>query len=187
MRRTTITPEALLIPLCSLLLTFALGMTPWGSTFTTIPSFSREENIAAVRLSGFLKPKVTMGIAESEKGVWVRMGVEGGKEGIEGKVGKVGIIIPASWELEEVRGVHVREVRTKDLGLGTREFTFPYPLPNTPYQIQLLFTTEEPFDSLHFSHDSESPALLKLTRLQYPEGKPEQILKFVKDSVTLLL
>ncbi len=185
MRRTTITPEALLIPLFALLATLALGMTPWGSTFATIPGFSKEEKSAAVRLSGFLKPKVTMGIAESEKGMWIRMRIES-VEGVEGVEG-VKVEVPGSWELEEVRGIHVRDLETRGLSLETREFVILYSLLTTNYSLEFLFTTEEPFDSLHFSHNSESPALLKLTRIHFPEGKSEQILKFVEDSVTVLL
>ena len=198
MRRTTITPEALLIPLFALLATFALSMTPWGSTFATIPGYSKEEKTAAVRLSGFLKPKVTMGIAESEKGVWVRVGLEG-TEGTEGTDGtEVTISVPTSWHLEEVRGVHVRDIAREESG-GQMHLVIPGRCPafaeatagrqvsGVRCQVELLFVTETPFDSLRFSHDSASPSLLKLTRMHFPEGEPEQILKFVKDTVTILL
>src|SRR3989344_6513904 len=100
MRITSTTPQALLIPLFALLATFALGMTPWGESFSTIPGYSKEERIAHIALTGFLKPKVAMGIAESEKGMWVRMTVEGveGVGSVEGGEG-VKVEVPVTWHL----------------------------------------------------------------------------------------
>lgn len=189
MRPDSISFPAIFIPLFALLATVGIGMTSWGESFSTLPGYSREEHIAHVALSGFQKPKVEMGVAEGEKGVWVRMTVTGEvEEGTKGAKGTdVAIAVPAFWKLEEVRGVHVRDIETRDKRPETREFVIPHSLLPTPYSLEFLFTTGEPLDSLHLAHDSKSPALLKLTRLQYPNGQPEQILQFVKDDVVIAL
>jgi len=192
-RTTSVTPQALLIPLLAFVAIVALGTTPLGDAFRTFPGFGREEKMASVTLTGIEKPKVEMAIVESVKGMWVRVSIEGK----ESKVGKVGIVVPASWKLEEVRGIHVRNIETRDVSLETKEFVIPYQLLTTNYSLQFVFTTDSPFDSLHFSHNSSSlahrslgeggPALLKITRLPSSGEMPEEIVKFVEDTVTILL
>ena len=188
MRPTSVTPQALLIPLLAFIAVVALGTTPLGDAFRTFPGLGREEKTASIVLTGIEKPKVEMTIAEAEGKAWIQMGIAraGSAEGFEGGE-SVKVILPASWHLEEVRGIHVRDLGTKDLGQGTREFSFPYSLQTTHYSLQFVFTTDTPFDALHFSHDSVSPALFSLTRLHSSGNAPEEIVKFVEDTVTILL
>src|SRR3989338_2784403 len=177
MRSTSVTPQALLIPLLAFVAVVALGLTPLGDAFRTFPGFGMgAKKMASIALTGVEKPKVEMVIAESVKGMWVRMDVEG-VEGLEGAEG-VKVVLPASWHLEEVRGIHARDLGTKDLGQGTREFSIPYSLQTTHHSLQFVFTTDTTFDSLHFSHDSASPALFSVTRLPSSENAPEEIVQF---------
>jgi hypothetical protein len=198
MRSASLSLPGLLIPVFAFLVTVLLGMTSKGAIFATLPSLGKETRVAEVTLVGVEKPKVEMVVVEGERGVWIRMEVHEGILRKAGQAGEAGIEghesnewrveVPEEWHLQEVRGVHVKAIAREKSG----EQMYLHIGENGKWKmengkLEFIFTTTGPFDSLHFSHNSSSPALLKIVYLPSPTGKVEQMAKFVKDSIEVLL
>lgn len=166
-----------LIPLLALAATIALGATPWGEVYRTLMTEGAGGRVAAVRLEGFEKPEVEFEVAREMRGAYVVIELRGDSEDSEDEEDEgIRLSVPGSWKLQEVRGVHVRDVMRQN-----EEDQQVLLLPESG-KLRMVFTAYEPFDAIAFSHDSSTPALVTLTAVSLPDRRAEKTVQLVESA-----
>lgn len=176
-RLTGIAVPILIIPTVSFFAVAVLSATPWGTIYQTLRGYGAEEKTAQLHLEGIPMSHIDLAVALHAEGAWIRMQVRG-KETEETKETKeskeVKLTVPASWKLQEVRGVHVQDVDTQNYGVF-RTLAFPQNLP-----LEFVFETKETMRTLIVSQEDDFPALLTFTQVQWPEKEVHRTTKIIQ-------
>ncbi|MEK7137371.1 MAG: hypothetical protein AAB853_03740 [Patescibacteria group bacterium] len=195
MSRPSALPLRLLIPVVAACAAFLVSRLPWDRVqelYLLHPTFARSgEREAKIELSGMQWPRVGIAMVEYERGTYVRVTltekeIEESEESEETE--EIKLVVPASWELQEVSGAHARDVTQEASEHGRRSLASPneeWRMENG--ELRLLFRTRESFDHLRFAHDSPYPALLNIAQALYPRGGKQRMTFFVKEMRTVEL
>ena len=180
MSRPAIPTPVFLIPVMALLVTSMLGETSFGTLFWTLRGESAEERTASLEIAGVVSPEAHVAVATGKAETYITLQIAG-KEDDE-----MSVTVPASWHLEEVRGVDVRDVRMKNSELGMTQLVIPK-INIKEQSLEYTFRTSELFDHLAFVPSEASPTLVTLTHITLPEGRTTQVTKIVEDTTVFPL
>jgi hypothetical protein len=158
--RRRISFQQALIPLVALIAILLLAQTPIGSTYRTLLGYSQSERTAEVLLANVHDAKVDIAIASQEDGGYIILTLEE-RSLITSK--EMTLTVPENWHLEEVRGVHIKQI-----GKYVTQKKLMLFIPVPADKVELRFTSTVPLDFIAFAHNGESPVLLTLTNILMP-------------------
>ena len=174
-----ITFQQALIPLVALLVTILLARSPIGATYRTLLGYSQNERTAEVLLANVHDAKVDIAVASQEDGGYIILTLE---ERSLTTSKEMTLTVPGNWHLEEVRGVHV-----KDIGKYNAKEKLMLFIPVPEKRVELRFTSRGPLDFIAFAHNGDSPVLLTLTNILMPGREITKKVQLVEDRWLLAL
>ena len=177
MSQTRLSPQHFFIPLLAFTAVLLIGSTQWGSTFRTLLGFAQTDRSALIELTGVSAPKLDLEVMSWEGGKSLTLTLGGERTKQEAK-----LTVPAEWQLQEVRGIHIRELTRYTSQLQRTTILFPM-----KKKITMRFRTDVSFEAITFVHDSDSPALLTLTHITLPAKNVNKTAQIIEDSGLLTL
>ena len=153
-----------------------LSRAPFGEIYSTLLSSAKNTQTAAINLAGCAKPEVDLSVAEKGDASYIIMKLS------DKNTSEVTLTIPASWHLEEVRGVYIQDIASYSADDRLTLF-----IPLHEGSAELRFETAEKFENIAFSHDSAFPMLVTFTRISLHEGEPVREVRLIERSGVLAL
>jgi len=144
---------------------------PFGEVYSTLLGSAEGSKTAIVNLAGCEKPEVDLSVAEKNGSAYIIMKLS------DKKTDEVYLTIPVSWNLEEVRGVYIQDIAKYP---SDGKLTLFVPLEQG--SVELRFAAAEKFESIAFSHDAPSPALVTITKIFLDNGEPVREVRVIEEA-----